>query len=271
MEFHPEYSNLLQFNLFKPLHNIEHFSTTRVGGVSSGAFSSLNLGNYSDDSPTNIYENRTILARMFYKKPEEFIVPHQTHGTNVLQINIDFLSLDNSSKIDLLYGVDATFTNEKGVFICVTTADCVPILVYDTQKEVIAAIHAGWRGTVGRIVEKTLLAMYNEYGCLPENMFVGIGPSINIENYEVGDEVVQKFHDAGYDLSDVSQRKDAFSKMHIDLKEINRKELLRLGVKENNIEKTDYCTFANEDLFFSARRQTVHSGRMLSGINLSFG
>lgn len=266
MQFHPEHSNLLQFPLLQSTKNIVHFSTTRIGGVSSGTFSSLNLGNYSDDSPINIYENRRILARMFYKTPEDFIVPHQTHGTTVLRIDSEFLSQDNSQKTEQLYGVDATFTAERNLFLCVTTADCVPILIYDSQKEVVAAIHAGWRGTVGRIVEKTVLAMCDAYGCLSENMLVGIGPAINVENYEVGDEVVQQFLDERFDLNGVLVQKNTFSKKHIDLKEINRRELIRLGVPENAIEKTNYCTFENEDLFFSARRQTVHSGRMLSGI-----
>lgn len=268
MKFHPEHNNLLQFSLLNSCENIEHFSTTRIGGVSSGAFSSLNLGNYSDDSSVKIYQNRVILANQLFKKPEDFIVPHQTHGTRVLHVDFDFLKKDNSEKIDILYGVDATFTAEKDIFLCVTTADCVPLLVYDTEKQVIAAIHAGWRGTAGRIVEKTIVAMRETYGCNTENMLVGIGPAINVENYEVGDEVVQQFVDAGFDLSGVSLRKSEFSNLHIDLKKINRRELLRLGVPEKNIEKTSYCTFTNEKLFFSARRQTVHSGRMLSGILL---
>lgn len=153
---HPQYDNLLLFDLFEKEENIVHFTTTREGGVSHGAFSSFNMGNFSDDNPLYIRENREILARMFYMDISRFIVPHQTHGANVLTIDREFLALDSATAIETLYGVDATISAEKGIFLCVTTADCVPIILYDSQKEVISAIHAGWRGTVGRIVEKTI-------------------------------------------------------------------------------------------------------------------
>ena len=268
MKPHPQYSNLLLFDLFDRQKNIVHFTTTREGGVSDDTFFSFNMGNFSDDSPLNISENREILARMLYMNINQFIIPHQTHGARVLTIDRNFLSLDYATAIDTLYGVDATITGEKDIFLCVTTADCVPIILFDRRNEVTAAIHAGWRGTVGRIVEKTVIEMERQFGSSPTDMIAGIGPAIDVSHYEVGDEVANRFHQQGFDLSDATlfPRKKPASRFHIDLKEINRRELIRLGVSESMIEKSALCTFEREDLFFSARRQTVHSGRMLTGI-----
>lgn len=268
MNTHPEYNNLLRFDLLCREQGIEHFSTTRVGGVSEGTFASFNLGNFSDDDPVAIFENRSILARMWYKELSQFIVPHQTHGSEVFVIDEPFMSLGRAEKDELLYGIDATITPLKNIFLCVTTADCVPILLYDKKTEVIAGIHAGWRGSVARIVEKTVSRMQRVFNTDPVDIIAGIGPAISLANYEVGEAVVGEFLKNGFDLSSTSYRKNPSSKAHIDLKEINRLELIRLGVPENQIEKSDYCTFGNANLFFSARRQTVHCGRMLTGIML---
>lgn len=268
MKPHPQHTNLLLFDLFEKEESIVHFTTTREGGVSKDAFSSFNMGNFSDDNPLYISENRDILARMLYMDISRFIIPHQTHGTRVLTIDRSFLNLDHAVAIETLYGVDAVITAEKNIILCVTTADCVPLILFDRQNEVIAAIHAGWRGSVGRIVEKTIMEMKRQFGSSPTDLLAGIGPAIDVSNYEVGDEVVIRFSDGGFDTSDVTlfPRDPLSSKYHIDLKEINRRELIRLGIPENSIEKSTLCTFQREELFFSARRQTIHSGRMLTGI-----
>lgn len=270
MRQHPLNNNLLLSDLFAVEEKVMHFFTTRLGGVSSGSFSSFNMGNFSDDDPLKINENREILARMFCLTPDHFITPHQTHGTGVLTIDQEFLSLSRSEVMERLYGVDATLSAEKGIFLCATTADCVPILLYDRRKEVIAAIHAGWRGSAARIVEKTIREMELRFGSSPADLLAAIGPAITKDHYEVGEEVMHSFTLNGFDLNDslLSTADGASSHWHIDLKEINRRELLRLGVMRDNIEKSDLCTYERSDLFFSARRQTVHSGRMLSGIML---
>lgn len=265
---HPEHSNLLQFDIFVNEPDIAHFSSTRNGGVSKGEFESLNFGNYSDDDPIHINENRVILARMWYKDLAEFIIPHQVHNTRVLQIDHDFLQSSQSDKIDILYGIDATITDIPGLFLCATTADCVPILLFDKKHKTIAAIHAGWKGTVGRIVENTLLKMQQSFGTDVQAVVAAIGPAIGIDNYEIGEDVEQTFVKNNFDLSHASYRNPKTGKLHIDLKQINRKELTRLGVPEKQIEQSDLCTYDNAEMFFSARRQSVHSGRMLTGIML---
>ncbi|MGI6074221.1 MAG: peptidoglycan editing factor PgeF [Fermentimonas sp.] len=268
MKKHSAYSNLLQFNIFDGFNNIQHFSTTRDGGVSKGEYSSFNMGNFSDDSPINIHENRTRLATMFFMNLDRFIIPHQTHGTTVLKIDEDFLKLDTHDAVNKLYGVDGVITNIPKLFLCVTTADCVPVIMYDTKNEAIAAVHSGWKGTSGNIVKKAVNMMKDEYGTFPQNLLVGIGPAISMNNYEVGNEVIEIFDQNGFDIKDerLFVKNEKSSKYHIDLKEVVRQELLSMGVHEANIEKSDLCTYDNEELFFSARRQSIHSGRMLTGI-----
>jgi YfiH family protein len=164
-----------------------------------------------------------------------------------------------------LQDVDAVVTDLKGYCLCVSTADCVPVLLYDKEKKVIAAVHAGWRGTVGRIVEKTLELMKAEYGTKGEDIVACIGPSISLEAFEVGDEVYAAFVEAGFDMSRIARR---YEKWHLDLWEANRLQLLSQDVKEENIEVAGICTYNHCDDFFSARRLGIKSGRILSGIIL---
>jgi len=268
LKAHIEHKNLLQFDLLNREKGIDHFTTTRTGGVSEGTFSSLNLGNFSDDNPVNIFENLTILSRMWYKSPDQFIVPHQTHGTGIKVIDEQFLNMSRHEQNECLYGIDATITHLKDIFLCVTTADCVPLLLYDPKNKVVAGIHAGWRGTVNRIVEKVITTMGEVYGTSTSDIIAGIGPAICIKDYEVGHEVEEQFITAGFNLTNDSFRQTPSSKLHIDLKGLNYRELLRMKVPIDQIEISDYCTFENANLFFSARRQTVHCGRMLSAILL---
>lgn len=268
MKEHPEYDNLLLSDNLISQSSVEHFFTTRNGGVSKGDFSTFNLGNFSDDNPIDIHENRQILSRMWYMDIEDFIIPHQTHSNNVLIIDDNFLTLSSTDKIEILYGVDATITNLKNIFLCATTADCVPILLYDKEKGVIAAIHAGWKGIVNSIIEDTVDKMKNTYQCNPSDIVVAIGPSISIDNYEIGEDVISKFKIKGIDLTTTSRLNTKTNKLHIDLKRISSEKLVDLGIPAKQVEISELCTYDNPDLLFSARRQSVHCGRMLAGIKL---
>ena len=268
MKEHPEYPNLLQFESLNKQSGIEHFFTTRKGGVSKGSFSSLNLGNFSDDCPMDIYENRHILSRMWYMDIDDFIVPHQTHSNNVLVIDEEFMKSSPSEKINILYGVDATITQLKDIFLCATTADCVPVLLYDTKKQVAAAIHAGWKSIVGGILEKTIAKMREVYNSDPSDIVAAIGPSISQKNYEVGRDFIAAFIDVGFDLRYSVYVNHESNKWHVNLRYIVHNELERLGISSKQIEVSLLCTFDESDLFFSARRQSIVSGRMLSGIKL---
>lgn len=268
MKIHPDNSNLLQFRSLSNEKDVEHFCTTRQGGVSKGEFSSFNLGNFSDDDPTDIYENRQILARMWYMDDKDFIVPHQTHGTKVLIIDEEFQQMNSSAKIEALYGIDATITNLENIFLCATTADCVPVLIYDKEKKIIAAVHAGWRGIVQGIIENSVSKMKKTFQADPSDFIVTVGPSVSLKNYEIGEEVVSEFAKMKIDLTNSSRLNRKTNKLHIDLKQIIHNKLVKLGVPSSQIETSNLCTFDNDELFFSARRQSIHCGRMLSGIKL---
>lgn len=268
MNNHPEYSALLQFENLNKQTGIAHFVTTRKGGVSKGPFSSFNLGNYSDDSPTNIHANKQILSRMWYMDMSDFVIPHQTHSSNVLLIDEAFMKSNLSDKIEVLYGVDATITHLKEVFLCATTADCVPILLYNKKQKIVAAVHAGWKGIVGGIIKNTVNKMSEVYNAESSDITAAIGPSISQTNFEVGNELISIFEEAGFNLSSVAYMNEETNKWHIDLKKIAHNELVRLGVNPKQIEKSTLCTYDESELFFSARRQSIVSGRMLSGIKL---
>lgn len=255
---------LLKFNSF-PDESLFHFSTTISGGCSEGAYESFNLGFYSGDAPIDVFNNRIYLSQIAGVRLENLFVPYQTHDDKVYVIDQGFLSLPNQEQIQQLNGIDAIITAQKGVCIGVTTADCVPLLIFDPSKRILAAVHAGWKGTVARIASKTVAEMISRFGCLVNDLLVGVAPSISPEIFEVGDEVGEAFKTAGFDLSEISFRNTETGKLHIDLRQANKLQLLDVGVSESNIEITNLCTYSNPEKFFSARRQTIHSGRMLTG------
>lgn len=257
--------SMLLFDLLSGDSNLFHFMTTRVGGVSQGQYDSFNLGEFAGDDPACLNENRRRLASLIGVEAENLVFPYQTHEDKILKVDAEFLSLASEERKEAATGYDALVTNVAGVCIGVTTADCVPLIAYDPVRKVLAAIHAGWRGTVARIVPKTFHFMADEYGCLPTDILVGIGAAISADKFEVGEEVVEAFIEAGIDLSKAAFRHPATGKCHIDLQLVNKQLLLSEGILAGNTEIMPLCTQTRGDLFFSARRQGVKSGRMVTG------
>ena len=249
---------MLGYGILKPYSNIFGFSTTRHGGCGEGTYATFNCTHYCGDRPESVKANLEILAASLPKRPQAFVIPRQTHTTNVRVIK-------DIPTQETLQDVDAVVTHLKDFCLCVSTADCVPVLLYDTSKEVIAAIHAGWRGTVGRIVEKTLEVMESEYGTDGKDVIACIGPSISLESFEVGDEVYAAFAEAGFEMSCIARK---YEKWHLDLWEANRLQLIAHGVLPEHIEVAGICTYQNYEDFFSARRLGIKSGRILSGIQI---
>lgn len=188
---------------------------------------------------------------------DRFYRPHQVHGTSVEVVTEETLGAPMSD-------ADAVIYNLRNACIGISTADCIPVLCYDPEHHCAAAIHAGWRGTVARIVEKAVAAMQQQFGTQPSVLQCVIGPSIGVDSFEVGDEVYEAFFQAGFDMSRMSVRKQ---KWHLDIKECNRMQLLSAGVKPENIHVSDIDTMT-DDRFFSARREGAATGRILSGIVL---
>lgn len=249
-------NRMLEYDLFGSYSDIFAFSTTRHGGCGEGTYATFNCTHYCGDRPENVAANLENLAASLPKRPRVFVIPRQTHTTHV-QVIEDLPAWEE------LQDVDAVVTHRKDFCLCVSTADCIPILIYDAAKQVIAAVHAGWRGTVGRIVGKTLEVMSARYGTEGKNVVACLGPGISLESFEVGDEVYDAFAVAGFDMRRIARK---FDKWHLDLWEANRLQLLAHGVLPGRIEVVGICTYQNYEDFFSARRLGVKSGRILSGI-----
>ena len=252
------HKQMLEYGILKPYSNIFGFSTTRHGGCGEGAYATFNCTHYCEDNPEHVKANLETLSLLLPERPRVIVIPRQTHTTNVQVIK----DVPTSEE---LQDVDAVVTQLKDFCLCVSTADCVPLLLYDKEKEVIAAVHAGWRGTVGRIVEKTVEVMKSHYGSEGKNIVACIGPSISLESFEVGDEVYAAFEEGGFDMTRIARR---YEKWHLDLWEANRVQLLANGVLPEHVEVAGICTFQHHEDFFSARRLGIKSGRILSGIQI---
>jgi len=159
---------------------------------------------------------------------------------------------------------DAAVTAVRGAVLAVQTADCVPILIADRDARVVAAVHAGWRGTAARIAERTVQFMIQKYGVSPADLMAVIGPHNAVCCYEVGDDVRDAIK-----APDVFVRKPDWTKPHLDQSRANQKQLLKAGIPENQIVTSSLCTHCRPDLFFSYRREGKHAGRLLSIIGLA--
>ena len=259
------------------------FSTTRQGGCSHQAYSTFNINPYCGDSDTHIRFNREALCRLLAIDDDRLLMPHQTHGTHVAIIGEDFFSMTTAERTSALENTDALMTSLPRVCIGVSTADCIPVLIYDPAHRVVCAIHAGWRGTVARITEKAVAAMSQTYGSRASDLRAQIGPGISLDSFEVGQEVYQAFADAGFNMSAISRRYPAMhaepataaaapdtqaTRWHIDLHACNRQQLMASGVRPEAITLSGICTYQQHHRFFSARRLGVSSGRIFTGIML---
>ncbi|MBR6285473.1 MAG: peptidoglycan editing factor PgeF [Bacteroidaceae bacterium] len=247
------------------------FSTKRSGGVSTGNYGSFNANFYSGDNPSCVIRNREILASHLGIPADRIIVPHQTHSNVCRVIDDKFLVASPQERTSMLEGVDAVMTNERDVCICVSTADCVPVLICDAVNNAVAAVHAGWRGTQKRIVVEALSMMEATYGTSPSTVKVVVGPCISLESFEVGNDVYSAFQESGFPMPEIAQQfpsADGGVKWHINLPLANSLLLQSEGVPADNIQNVNVCTYMNYEEFFSARRLGVNSGRILNGIML---
>lgn len=252
-------------NLTKYADTVRHFTSTRAGGVSTGTFSSLNLGNFTDDDASSILRNRTILCEHLNIPTENLINAQQTHGTNVKLVDEAFMQIPVDERKPLLHGFDAFITNLPNVCITVTTADCVPVLLFDPRNKAVAVIHSGWKSTLNNIVGNTIDLMEKKYGTCASDLVVAVGPCISKEKYEVGVDLYEQFFQRAFPVEQFFLTKEN-DKFLFDIREAVRFQLQEEGVR--NIEVSTHCTYTHSDLFFSARRQGSASGRMLSGILL---
>lgn len=238
--------------VFAPFVNLIAAESTRQGGVSPVPFASLNLGINTADDPANVDENRRRFFSAIGADAFGFASSHQVHGTNILYAT-------EAGRYD---GYDALITNRPNLLIGVTVADCTPVLIYDAANQAVAAIHAGWRGTVGGIVTKTLQAMRQRFGTEPLACYAYVGTCIDDCSFEVGREVANQFAAAFVREAAGTQRICA------DLKAANREQLVGFGIPEEQIEVSPFSTVLHNDRYFSYRAEREQTGRMLAVIGL---
>jgi YfiH family protein len=257
-----------------------HGFSTRPGGVSSLAGKRvLNLGFTEWDSRDKVHDNRRRLQAAIGAKEFALISLLQFHSDSILFF--DAVPIEPSR-------ADASIANRPGLLLAVQTADCVPVLLVDTRNRAVAAVHAGWRGTLQRIVNKAIGRMQMQFGTDPADLLAAIGPAIGGCCYEVGTEVAAAF---AAQFPNASEFFDELrtgdepnplqwmnmmppghqpppKKVLLDLRKANRSQLLETGVAGKNIFMSDLCSGCRTDLFFSHRKEGSLSGRMMSVIGI---
>ena len=251
---------------------VKAFSSTRHGGFSKGHYAAFNINLYCGDSEEDVGKNRDLLCQLLGIDEDRLMMPHQVHQTEIVVLDQAFFEFSAEEQKARLEGVDALMTDLAGVCIGVSTADCIPILLYDKIHHTSCAIHAGWRGTVKRIVKKAVAQMATVYGSRPADILAQIGPGIHLESFEVGDEVYEAFANEGFSMETISRKyaitNGADEKWHIDLPECNRQQLLAAGIPSSLINVSPFDTYQQHDTYFSARRLGINSGRIFTGILL---
>jgi polyphenol oxidase len=221
--------------------------STILDGECKSAYG-MNLSYNVGDDPSNVKRNRDLFYSRLHISGEQLAIPLQCHSDTVLKI-------DTPGE----YGqCDALITNVKRIALVVTVADCVPILLFDPVNKAIGAVHAGWRGTAGQIVKRTVVKMTSEYQTDPSRLLAFIGPSAGVCCYEVGEEVAVMFKNKIVSYSGNS--------VFVDLKEENKLHLQQEGTLVDHIEVSKFCTICEKELFHSFRRDGKKSGRMMATI-----
>lgn len=240
-----------------------HGFTTRHEGVSRAPYNSLNLGTGTNDSPHAVEGNRNLVTRAFGAEAGRLVSVTQVHGTDLLVIDSPNPDYGYFQKLE----ADGIITNQPGVMIGVCVADCVPVLLLDPVKGVVAALHAGWKGTAAGICRKGVDAFINLFGSEPQDILAAVGPGIGPCCYEVDKPVAEAFRAGGHDWDAVATIKDV-ARWQLDLVRANALQLGAAGIPERNIETAGQCVSCAPQLFFSYRRDSGETGRQMGFIML---
>ncbi len=257
-----EYSRLLE--RFPLTHGV----TYRYGGVSEGSFDSFNMGLHVGDTPDAVAKNRKRLAQVLGVEPHRLTCGEQVHGVGVTRVTEELVGKGAFSWDDSIPDSDAIHTNLAEVPLLLLVADCVPVLIYDAAHHAVAVVHAGWRGAIAHIVERTIDSMHEVYGTLPSDCYLFVGPSIGADSFEVSEEIAEQFrgdmHALG--LSQVDQvvryiQRAEQPTPHVDLKGYIAACVVHKGVplKQVSVSSTDTMT---TDGCYSYRRDHGRTGRM---------
>lgn len=257
----PDKVPYLTYNSLSEINFINHAFSTRLGGVSTGEFDSMNLAFNRGDNPDNVTENYKRLCKSAGFEYESLVASSQDHNTFVRVVTSENKGVGIYKPKDI-QSVDALVTNETGITLVTYYADCTPLFFVDTNKKVIGLAHAGWRGTVGRIGQNVVQKMQEQYGTNPADVKAAIGPAISVCCYEVDFPCAENF----LKLENVDSSKFVFEKADgkymVDLLEANRQILISAGVKSENITVSDVCTNCNSELLWSHRATKGKRGTM---------
>ena len=223
--------------------------STRIGGVSPLPSNDLNLAHFKGDTEENVRENRRRFLAAIGAEQSRIITARQTHSID--RFTVESMQHAHGPQPDC----DAMITRMTDVLLAVQTADCLPILIGDTKTGTMAGIHAGWRGTAGRIAERTIADLMLVHGVSPRDCIAALGPAACAECYEVGEDVIDRYRkEFGY-WRDLLLNFNEDGKAHLDIRAANVQQLRFCGFSDDQIHIADYCTMHQNDLFFSYRRE----------------
>lgn len=247
---------LLTYPLLEKTEFVTHGFTTRMGGVSEGYCSTMNISTTRGDDPKAIEENQRRLARALGVRVEDFTYTHQTHTTNVAVVREE----DRGKRF---METDGMVTDVPGICLVTFYADCVPLYFVDPVHRAIGLSHSGWRGTVKRMGQVTLERMKEAYGTKPEDVFAAIGPSVCQDCYEVSGDVIEEFRKnfSEFVWSQLFYEKEN-GKYQLNLWRANQIVLTEAGVEAQNIAVTNLCTHCNPEILFSHRSTGVKRGNL---------
>lgn len=257
----------LSYPLFENTGLVNHGFSTRLGGVSTGCWASMNISTTRGDSPEHVAENRKRIAQAIGVREEDFTYTNQTHTTNVAVVKEE----DRGKRF---LNTDGMVTDVPGICLVTFFADCAPLYFVDPIKKAVGLSHSGWRGTAGKIGKATVERMKEEYGSKPEDILAAVGPSICRDCYEVSGDVIERFqevfdkslwgklfyeaeHSAAHDFCGMKERK-----YQLNLWEANKQIFLEAGIKEEHIAVTNLCTRCNSKLLFSHRAAGNERGNL---------
>lgn len=252
---------LLTYPLLDGTKMVSHAFTTREGGVSTGCFESLNLSFSRGDDPDTVTENYTRVADALGCSISDIVCSDQTHTTNVMRVDRSFAGM-GVTKEKTYKDIDGLITNESGLMLATFYADCVPLFFVDPVHHAIGLSHSGWRGTVERMGMITLLAMNQEFGTMPEDVYAAVGPSICQDCYEVSADVKEAFSREFPGHEDEILTDKGNGKYQLDLWKSNEIVLREAGIKMEHMAVTNICTCCNHEFLFSHRASHGKRGNL---------
>ena len=255
------------FPSFDEIPFVRHGFSTRLGGVSQGTFASMNLSFTRGDDDAAVRENFDRFCTAIGVNAEDVVISAQTHTANVKIVAAEDRG-QGITRAKEYTDVDGLITNDPNVVLCTQYADCVPLFFVDPVKRVVATSHAGWRGTAAGIAAVTVEKMVEAFGCNPQDILAGIGPSIGYCCFEVDTPVYEAFCQVPV-FDEGCFTADGGDKYHINLQEVNRRWMLKSGVKPENITVTDLCTKCHHDVFWSHRITGDARGSLAAFIGIS--